>query len=77
MVTNRLPRPESFEDATGAFSRGNPPAMRLSHTMSLEFSCCEGVMVHEEFRGALWANVVAILAVTGAIGILYLPLLLG
>ena len=51
--------------------------MRLSHTMSLEFRGCEGVMVHEELRGALWANVVAILAVTGAIGILYLPLLLG
>ncbi len=34
-------------------------------------------MVHDELRGALWANVVAILAVTGAIGILYLPFLVG
>jgi hypothetical protein len=34
-------------------------------------------MVREDVQGSTWASVVAVLAVTGAIGVLYLPLILG
>jgi hypothetical protein len=34
-------------------------------------------MVPEEASDALWADVIAILAVTCAIGVLYLPLIVG
>jgi hypothetical protein len=34
-------------------------------------------MVREDVQGSTWASVVAVLAVTGTIGVLYLPLLLG
>jgi hypothetical protein len=33
-------------------------------------------MVREEHPGSLWAIIVAVLAVTGTIGLLYLPLVL-
>jgi len=34
-------------------------------------------MVREDVQGTTWASVVAVLAVTCAIGVLYLPLILG
>jgi hypothetical protein len=33
-------------------------------------------MIREESPGSLWANIVAVLAVTGTIGLLYLPLVM-
>ncbi len=33
-------------------------------------------MTREERPGSLWANIVAVLSVTGTIGLLYLPLVL-
>jgi hypothetical protein len=33
-------------------------------------------MVHENVEGSTWASVVALLAVTGTLGALYLPLFL-
>jgi hypothetical protein len=35
----------------------------------------EGVMIREDVPGAVWANVVAILSVLGAMGALFVPLL--
>ncbi len=37
----------------------------------------ERVMVREDVQGSTWASVMAVLAVTCAIGVLYLPLILG
>ncbi len=34
-------------------------------------------MIRENVQGSTWACVVAVLAVTGTIGVLYLPLILG
>jgi hypothetical protein len=34
-------------------------------------------MIRDEVASSLWANVVAIVAVISAIGVLYLPLILG
>jgi hypothetical protein len=34
-------------------------------------------MIREDAQGSTWASVVAVLAVTCAIGVLYLPLIMG
>jgi hypothetical protein len=34
-------------------------------------------MIREDVQGSTWASVMAVLAVTCAIGVLYLPLILG
>jgi hypothetical protein len=33
-------------------------------------------MIREDVPGSMWANVLAVLSVTGTIGLLYLPLVL-
>ena len=47
------------------------PAIRDAH-----FILGEGVMIREDHRESMWANVVAVLSVTGTIALLYLPLVL-
>ena len=39
------------------------------------FSAREGVMVREDIRGSIWAELVAILSVAGAMGALFVRLL--
>src|SRR5215212_1714946 len=47
------------------------PAIRDAH-----FILGEGVMMRKDNRESMWANVVAVLSVTGTIALLYLPLVL-
>jgi hypothetical protein len=56
-------------------------AIPLQHGLAIplltEFASVERVMIRENVQGSTWASVVAVLAVTCAIGVLYLPLILG
>ena len=47
----------------------------LGYRKREEFRAREGVMVRDDVRGSIWAELVAILSVAGAMGALFVPLL--
>jgi hypothetical protein len=70
--------------ASSAVGRNEPDLLMLSfrntawpYRSSTKIASVGRVMIREDVQGSTWASVVAVLAVTCAISVLYLPLILG
>ena len=70
-TTSREFRGREHFVSTRAILEHHGPAIR-----DAQFILCEGVMIREDNLKSMWANVVAVLLVTGTIALLYLPLVL-
>ncbi len=71
VTTSREFRGRNYFVSTRAILEHHGPATR-----DAQLIVCEGVMIRKNSRESMWANVVAVLSVTGTIALLYLPLVL-